>query len=100
MLALVVHELTTNATKHGALSSAAGRVTVAWVLDNDTPVLRFRWSERGGPPVTPPQRVGFGRTIIESLVSEELGSEPRIDYAPGGLTYELDIEVSRLRKGS
>ena len=60
MLALVIHELATNATKHGALSSAEGRVTVAWVLDNDTPVLRFRWHERGGPLVVPPERVGFG----------------------------------------
>jgi len=100
MLALVVHELATNATKYGALSSAKGRVTVTWLLDNDTPVLRFRWSERGGPPVTTTERVGFGRTILENLVCEEFASEPRIDYAPGGLTYELDIEVSRLRKGS
>jgi two-component sensor histidine kinase len=94
------HELATNATKHGALSSAEGRVAVTWLLDNDTPVLRFRWHERGGPPVVPPERVGFGRTIIENLVSQEFGNKPRIDYAPGGLTYELDIDVSKLEKGS
>ena len=100
MLALVIHELATNATKHGALSSAGGRVAVTWLLDNDTPVLRFRWHERGGPLVVPPERVGFGRTIIENLVSQEFGNKPRIDYAPDGLTYELDIDVSKLEKGS
>jgi two-component sensor histidine kinase len=101
MFALIVHELATNATKHGALSSAQGRVTVVWSLDKSSPpILRFRWQERGGPIVTAPQQIGFGRTIVEDLVSQEFRTIPRIDYAPEGLTYELDVEQSRLQKQS
>jgi two-component sensor histidine kinase len=101
MFALLVHELATNATKHGALSNPQGRVAVAWWLERDsTPYLHFRWHERDGPTVTAPQRIGFGRTIIEELVSQEFAATPHIEYAPEGLRYELKVEEPRLQKQS
>ncbi|MBS0409815.1 MAG: hypothetical protein JSR86_07865 [Proteobacteria bacterium] len=82
-LGLVIHELATNASKYGALSSPTGRVAVAWRLDEEALPLRLEWTERGGPVVTAPSRRGFGSRLIErSLVSELAG---QVDT-----TYEAD----------
>jgi PAS domain S-box-containing protein len=88
--ALVVHELATNAAKHGAFKAAGGKVSVSWsVEDNATdPALLFRWQERGGPTVTRPKQRGFGSVLLENAVSSSEGP-PRLEYAPDGFTYEL-----------
>jgi two-component sensor histidine kinase len=88
--ALVVHELATNAAKHGALSHDTGTVQVRWLV---TPaatksLIHFKWQERGGPASEPPKRRGFGTVLLERAVASS-GSPPRFDYAPEGLTYEL-----------
>jgi two-component sensor histidine kinase len=99
MFALVVHELATNATKYGALSTPHGRVSVVWTIEtNSPPSLHFRWHERGGPTVSAPQRSGFGRAIVERLVGQEFSTTPRIDYAPEGLMYDLEVEQARLQE--
>ena len=61
-LALVLHELATNAVKHGALSTPEGRVRVGWKVEESDGIrrLRLRWEERGGPRVEPPAARGFG----------------------------------------
>ena len=79
-LGLVVHELATNASKYGALSGPAGRVTVTWSVDEatDPAQLKLEWAERGGPRVQPPSRLGFGSRLIErSLVGELSGTVER-----------------------
>jgi two-component sensor histidine kinase len=88
--ALIMHELATNAAKHGALTSDSGRVSVRWSLENDSagPVVWFQWQERGGPPSSPPQRKGFGSLLLQHAVAN-LDSPPRFDYAPEGFSYEL-----------
>jgi two-component sensor histidine kinase len=63
-LSLLIHELTTNALKYGALSTAAGRVQVTWDLLPGELELRLNWRETGGPSVTPPSRKGFGSKLI------------------------------------
>jgi two-component sensor histidine kinase len=65
-IGLALHELTTNAGKYGALSVDAGRIDVGWRLDGD--IFTMSWSERDGPPVSPPERRGFGSTVVESMV--------------------------------
>ena len=70
-LALVVHELVTNAAKYGSLSDG-GSVTLAWDIAEDG-TLAIRWREEGGPPVAPPTRKGFGSTIIEQSIPYDLG---------------------------
>ena len=85
-MGLVLHELAGNASKYGALSTA-GTVRVSWSRDGDGR-LRLRWTERGGPPVAPPERRGFGTRLIEQTLSTE-GGGPRFDYAPEGLTVEM-----------
>lgn len=89
-MGLILHELTTNANKYGALSTEGGRVALDWhVADH---VLHLRWSERGGPPVTPPRRVGFGTTLIEQSVGAEGGSA-EANYATEGLTWHIAMPL-------
>jgi light-regulated signal transduction histidine kinase (bacteriophytochrome) len=82
-LALVVHELLTNAAKYGALSDG-GLVSISWELDKDGS-LNLTWQEEGGPPVTAPARRGFGSTIIERSVPYDLGGTAEISYRLGGV---------------
>lgn len=87
-LALVLHELATNAVKHGALSQQGGKVMVSWsrVADSDPPQLRFVWSERGGPAVREPDRRGFGLTVLAAAASE-IGAKADCSFGEEGLTY-------------
>jgi PAS domain S-box-containing protein len=94
-LGLALHELATNACKYGALSTAAGRVDVEWSVRADR--LSMSWIERGGPPVTPPSRSGFGRRVIEQMVSTSLGAQVSLDFEPEGLAWRLDAPAERLR---
>ena len=87
-LALGLHELTTNASKYGALSVPAGRIEVRWRVErrsSQPPLLWIEWRERGGPPVTAPERQGFGTRFIEGSVASELQGKARLDYDPAGL---------------
>ena len=89
--ALALHELATNAAKYGSLSSTAGRVYITWTVTetNGIPHLTFRWQERGGPLVARPARKGFGSAVLEQVMGEYFDDPPRIDFARGGLCYEL-----------
>jgi two-component sensor histidine kinase len=86
-IGLALHELATNAGKYGALSADAGRVDVGWRLDRDT--LEMSWTERNGPPVSPPQQLGFGSTVITSMAKRTVGGEVELDYAPSGVVWRL-----------
>lgn len=90
-LTLVLHELCTNATKHGALSVPGGRVTIAWQFQ-EADVVRLDWIESGGPPVKPPTRQGFGTKLLRAqpgLLTVEQ------DYAPDGLRCRLTMAGAR-----
>ena len=89
-MALVVHELVTNAAKYGALSDNSGMVTVDMRIVAEG-ALTIAWRERGGPPVQAPTRQGFGTTIIEKTIPYELGGAVDIRYAPAG--FEADITI-------
>jgi two-component sensor histidine kinase len=94
--ALIVHELATNAAKHGALSDEDGSVAVSWSvgIQPDQATILFKWQERGGPPALPPERKGFGMVLLERAVASA-GSAPRFDYTPKGFTYELTAALER-----
>lgn len=89
-MALVIHELVTNSTKYGSLSSPQGEVQIDWTRNGDGG-LDFVWQERGGPPVAPPKRKGFGTTIVNRSVPYDLGGSASIDYAAGGVRAEFCI---------
>jgi PAS domain S-box-containing protein len=98
---MVLHELATNAVKHGALSVAAGVVGLSWVLDRPAGVLRVRWTESGGPPITvPPRRRGFGSRVIELTVRAQLGGHVERRWAETGLVCEMAVPLERLAGGS
>lgn len=86
--ALALHELATNAVKYGALSNALGRVSVCWDIEDRNGVewVVLEWRERGGPPVTPPDRRGFGSRLIERGIAGEIGGETHLRFEPAGLT--------------
>ncbi len=94
ILALALHELATNAMKHGALSLASGRVEVLWerVAGAETPQLRLAWRERGGPPVVSPSAGGFGTDLLGNGLAW-YGGESRLDFAPDGLEAEIVLPL-------
>ncbi|RZM29509.1 MAG: PAS domain S-box protein, partial [Sphingomonas sp.] len=97
-LALLFHELATNATKYGALSNEAGRVEirVGRTVDRVTIV----WQERGGPPVTEPSKAaGFGSQLIEMSAVRQLGGKITRDWDPTGLTMTIDMPGGALSRG-
>ena len=87
-LALVFHELSTNAVKYGALSVDGGRVDLTWSAESDDR-LRLVWVESGGPPVAAPTRKGFGTRLIERGLRGDLRGSASLVYNPGGLTCEM-----------
>jgi CheY-like chemotaxis protein len=97
-LALVLHELGTNARKYGALSTQGGSVVVRWeVQDNgETRRLLLDWQESGGPRVSAPVSRGFGTTLIEQSLGAH-GGQVEISYAERGVTCRITIPVGELR---
>jgi len=90
-LALAVHELCTNAIKYGALSNDDGRVEVEWSTASDTAgrSFTFEWREIGGPPVSPPNRRGFGTRMIERGLAGELDGEVFLQFEPDGVLCRI-----------
>ena len=93
MLTMCLHELATNAAKYGALSNGTGQVHLAWELirNGSEGKIKLTWRESGGPPVTTPQRKGFGSVLIEQSF---LGyGETFFDFRPDGLRCSLELSL-------
>lgn len=96
-LALVFHELATNAAKYGALSDEGGEVAVTLAQDGDE--VRVDWCERGGPPVAgPPEQTGFGSRLIGSVVKSQLGGRIEQTWLPAGLALSISLPRAILLK--
>lgn len=93
-VALVVHELMTNAAKYGALSDS-GKVAVSWRLDADGSLLLI-WQEVGGPVVTAPTRRGFGSTIIAQSIPFDLGGRAQVEYRLAGVFAEFYVPARHI----
>lgn len=94
-VALLLHELATNAAKYGALNSSNGRVTVDWTVDGDA--LRLTWREQGGPPVPgDPKSKGFGTVLADSTVERHFGGQISRDWRPDGLVVHLSLSLARI----
>jgi two-component sensor histidine kinase len=91
---MVFHELATNASKYGALSTPEGRVDVAWSSPPEAEAVIIDWRESGGPRVEPPTRRGFGSRLIERGLTREMGGEARMDFLPQGLHCHIRLPVS------
>lgn len=95
VMALVFHELATNAAKYGALASSTGKLSVTWEIDHGG-ACEIRWNESGVPNVRPPSRTGFGTVLIDRSVPFDLGGTSVIEYLPGGLKGTFRIPGKHL----
>lgn len=93
-VAMILHELTTNALKYGALSNQSGTLELGWTVEQDAKSLSLIliWREIGGPPVIEPQRRGFGSRLIDHSVKGE-GGKALFDYAQAGLQVQIAIPL-------
>lgn len=89
MVALVLHEVTSNAAKYGALSTKDGIVQVRWSVDDSG--LSFNWRELGGPKVKPPSRHGFGRSLIEKAIPYEFDGLSSLEYDESGVRFSFTL---------
>ncbi len=92
---MVLHELGANARKFGALSTPAGRVDLAWRIEErpDGSWLMFDWIESGGPPTAPPIKKNFGTRLIESSLTHSLHGNVALDFAPTGLRCKISLPL-------
>ncbi|MGU3663065.1 sensor histidine kinase [Methylobacterium sp. A49B] len=88
---MAIHELTTNAAKHGALSVPGGRIRISWRVEQeaDRPVLCLDWTERGGPLTEKPTRKGFGSTLLQRVLKLQCEADIAFDYQPQGLHFTM-----------
>ena len=92
-LGLAVHELATNASKHGALSGMQGHISIQWQVDASTDTVQMTWRESDGPTVVPPKRRGFGHVVIEQIVPRALRGTGALDFAPEGVSWTFAFPV-------
>lgn len=95
-LTMALNELLTNAAKYGALSSAGGSLIFRWALrhEADRSLLEMEWLERGGPPVAPPRRRGFGTRLMERCIERDLDGEFDLAFEPEGVHCRMTIPVA------
>ena len=102
-IGMVLHELVTNAAKHGALSASSGRVSIDWRLPlngSATGRMALTWRETGGPLVLSPSKSGYGMDVVRSVIPYELGGTVDHVLAPEGARCRMEIPLAHLRAGS
>ena len=94
-LSMALHELCTNATRHGALSAPGGQVHIEWRLErvDGAPRLLLHWQESGGPPVRPPSRRGFGTRLLERGLPHDLDGGVELDFLPDGVRCRIEAPL-------
>jgi len=97
-LALVIHELASNALRHGSLSHPEGRLDVSWSIDNSVSprVIDLTWRELNGPVVQPPTELGFGSKLIERSLKRGLGADVDLSWEPNGLVVHMRLPVPEI----
>jgi two-component sensor histidine kinase len=100
VLMTVLHELATNAAKHGALSVPDGRVSARWDFAAGPARLVLRWQEDNGPRVTAPVRVGFGTRTTQSAISHQLDGRVDLAFRTDGVGCTIELPIDRLSRGA
>jgi two-component sensor histidine kinase len=98
-LGMALHELTSNAARHGALSVPQGRLEVIWDLKevDGQRKLSLEWHEFGGPPVPEPTRKGFGSTLLERVLAKQVNADVQVRYDAHGLTFRMEAPLVEQR---
>ena len=99
-VAIVLHELVTNASKYGALTTPHGRISVRWDWQDSQRSLLLEWMESGGPAVTVPTETGYGTRAIRNLIPYELGGKVDLVYAAEGVRCRIALPSKWLRAGA
>ncbi len=96
---MALHELTSNAVRHGALSGPKGRVEVTWDLKqiDGARKLHLEWAERDGPPVQEPQQRGFGSTLLDRVLTLQANAHVQITFDKHGLTFRMEAPLIEQR---
>jgi two-component sensor histidine kinase len=94
-LAIVLHELLTNARRHGALSQAGGQVILTWTTAPDADDVVLLWTESGGPAPMETASHGYGFTMIDAIVNRQLRGSATRDWSPTGLHIQLQFPLTR-----
>jgi PAS domain S-box-containing protein len=96
-LGIAFNELATNAVKYGAFSTEAGSIEITWtaIPSSSGNRLDLNWIEKGGPPVSPPTRKGFGLQVIERGLAQELEGSVNLDFQTTGLVFRLNCPAAR-----
>ncbi|MBZ6076364.1 PAS domain-containing protein [Microvirga puerhi] len=94
-IGMALHELTTNAAKHGALSAFGGQVDVKWTVEKQKgkSILSFSWTERGGPRVIEPNRQGFGTRLLQRVLTAQLNADVQMEYDEAGLRFHMTLPI-------
>ena len=97
-LGMAIHELATNASKYGALSSATGTIQVSWGIEERDQQSRFKmqWVETSGNPIKEPERRGFGHSILVDMAEYSLEATVTLSYPPTGLVWQLSAPMSEV----
>jgi PAS domain S-box-containing protein len=92
---MALHELTTNALRHGSLADPNGRLHVRWTIEDTVPApaLRWDWAEHDGPPAAHPTREGFGHRLLNKVLATQTGAEVDVDFAPDGLRVSVRMPL-------
>ena len=98
-LALILHELATNAAKYGALLTEQGQVSIIWAIvgDDADPKICLQWVETGGPPVVAPTRKGFGSRLIDRGLAGTFGGVAELAYPQAGVTCTITASQKGLQ---
>ena len=94
-IGMAMHELTTNAVRHGSLREPEGRLEVTWSMEENQSgrVLHWTWNEHGGPPITLPTREGFGKHLLQGVLTYQIKAKVEIAFDPDGLRVRIDIPL-------
>ncbi|GAN46034.1 two-component sensor histidine kinase [Methylobacterium sp. PvP062] len=98
---MALHELTTNALRHGSLADPNGRLQVTWRIEDrgSGRGLRWDWAEHDGPPAMHPTREGFGHRLLNKILAAQTGAEVDVAFAPDGLQVSVRMPLPALAEG-
>lgn len=97
-LGMVAHELATNSLKYGALSNDSGKIEIVWDVTTGSDgqgAFVMRWNERGGPPVEPPRRQGFGTRAVERMLAKDIKASAQLSFSPAGFSCVIEAPVGK-----
>jgi PAS domain S-box-containing protein len=97
-LSLVIHELASNALRHGALSVSEGRIDISWTVEDSTDlkIVNMNWRELNGPPAYPPTVLGFGARLVERSLRRGLGAQIDYEWEKSGLIVHIQLPVPQM----